>query len=95
MAGVCGRLWGERTERLLYANLKFLLSYMLIKQRLQNSSLHLPSSFDEGYTPTEGEGDGVRKAQFIVDLQPKTQVEDCSYMEAAGSGSGVRAQEAL
>lgn len=50
---------------------------MLIKQRLQNSSLHLPSSFDEGYTPTEGEGDGVRKAEFVADLQPRTQVEDC------------------
>lgn len=71
---------GERTEscRLPYANLKSFMSYMLLKQRLQSSSLHLPSSFDGGYTPTEGEGDGVRKAQFIVDLQPKTQVEDCS-----------------
>lgn len=35
---------------------------MLINQRLQNSSLRLSSSFDEGYTPTEGEGDGVKKA---------------------------------
>lgn len=50
---------------------------MLIKQRLQNSSLHLPSSFHEGYTPTEGEGDGVRKAEFAADLQPRAQVEDC------------------
>lgn len=55
----------KNSYRLLYAKLKSFVSYMLIKQRLQNSSLHLPSSFDEGYTRTEGGRDGVRKAQEL------------------------------
>lgn len=73
--------YGEKEQscRLLYAKLESFMSYMLINEGLQNSSLHLSSSFDEGYTPTEGEGEGVKKAWFVVDLQPKTQVEDCPW----------------
>jgi len=48
---------------------------MHVSQNLQNSSSCLPSSFDEDYTSTEGEGDVIRKAQFVVELQPKTQVK--------------------
>lgn len=32
-----------------------------IKTEVANSSLHLPSSFDEGYTRTEGGGDVSEK----------------------------------
>lgn len=76
-------LWevtGRKYRQLQVAVCKIYIfvSYMHISQSLQNSSLHLPGSFED-CTSTEGERDGVRKAQFVGELHPKTQVKGCLW----------------